>query len=76
MTKLKAFAVDKLNINKMTISLLDRVENTEVKGENAGYQHFLLSLSVFQGLLLWGREKLGMCGKELTKQHMNKNSGA
>ena len=42
MTKLKAFAVDKLNINKMTISLLNRVENTEGKGENAGYQHFLI----------------------------------
>ena len=26
----------------MTISLLDRVENTIGKGENAGYQHFLL----------------------------------
>ena len=37
----------------MTISLLDRVENTEGKGENAGYQHFLLFLSVFQSLLLW-----------------------
>ena len=26
----------------MMISLLDRVENTVGKGENAGYQHFLL----------------------------------
>ena len=26
----------------MTISLYDRVENTVGKGENAGYQHFLL----------------------------------
>ena len=43
-TKLKAFAVEKLNIAKMTISLLDRVENTVGKGENAGYQHFLLFL--------------------------------
>ena len=42
MTKLKAFADNKLNFDKMTISLLDRVENTEGKGENAGYQHFLL----------------------------------
>ena len=31
----------------MTISLYDRVENTEGKGENAGYQDFLLSHSVF-----------------------------
>ena len=42
MTKLKAFADKKLNIDKMTISVLERVESTEGKGENAGYQHFLL----------------------------------
>ena len=42
MTKLKGFADDKLNIDKMTFSLVDGVENTEGKGENVGYQHFLL----------------------------------
>ena len=40
-TKLKAFAEEKLNIAKMTISLFDKVKNTVGKGENAGYQHFL-----------------------------------
>ena len=40
MTKLKAFADDRLNKSKMTISLCDKLEN-EGKGENAGYQHFL-----------------------------------
>ena len=40
MTKFEAFADDKLNGDKMTLSLLDRVENTEGKGENADYQHF------------------------------------
>ena len=35
-TKLKAIADDKLNVDKMTISLVDRVENTEGKGEIAG----------------------------------------
>ena len=40
MTKLKAFADDKLNVTKMTISLFERVENTVGKEENAGYQHF------------------------------------
>ena len=35
-TKSKAFADDKLNIAKMTISPLDRVENSVGKGENAG----------------------------------------
>ena len=40
--KLKAFPDDKLNITTMTISFSNRVENTVEKGENAGYQHFLL----------------------------------
>ena len=46
---MKAFADEKLNVVKMMISLLDRIENTVGKGENAvgkgenaGYQHFLL----------------------------------
>ena len=47
MTELKAFADDKFNVGKMTISLLDRVENAEGKGENAGYQHFLLFSQCF-----------------------------
>ena len=42
MTKLKAFADDKLNVAKIKICLCDRVENTVGKEENAGYQHFLL----------------------------------
>ena len=42
LTKLQAFAEDNLNVAKMAISLFDRVENTVGKGENAGYQHFLL----------------------------------
>ena len=41
-TKLKAFADEKLNVAKMTISLFYRVRNTVEKGENADYQHFLL----------------------------------
>ena len=41
-TKLKAFADDKVNVAKMMIALFNRIENTVGKGENAGYQHFLL----------------------------------
>ena len=41
-SKLKAFADEKLDVVKMMISLLDSVENTLGKRENAGYQHFLL----------------------------------
>ena len=41
-TKFKAFADDKLNVAKIMISVFDRVENIVGKGENAGYQYFLL----------------------------------
>ena len=47
MTKLKAFADDESNVAKIKISLFDRVENTVGKGENAVYQHFLLSPQCF-----------------------------
>ena len=36
MTKLKALADNKSNMDKMTISLYKRVENSVGKGENAG----------------------------------------
>ena len=42
LTKLKSFADNKLKVAKITIFLFDRAENTGGKGENAGYQHFLL----------------------------------
>ena len=42
-SKLKVFAHDK--INKF---VLERVKNIVGKGENAGYQHFLLFLQCFQ----------------------------
>ena len=49
-TKLKAFADDKFNIARMMIFLLDSLENTVGKEENAGYQHFLLYLQCFSKL--------------------------
>ena len=41
-TKSETFADSKLNFATMMISLYDREENVVGKGENAGYQHFLL----------------------------------
>ena len=50
----------------MTISLFDRIENTVGKGENAGYQHFLLfpqcflkpySLGSSKAWIVWLRAK-------------------
>ena len=50
-TKIQHFiADDKLNVAKMTISLFDRAENSVGKGENAGYQHFLLFPQCFPKL--------------------------
>ena len=41
-TKLKAFADNKINVAQMLISVFDMIENIVGKGENTGYQHFLL----------------------------------
>ena len=41
-SKLKGFADDKIKILKKMIFGFDRVKNIVGKGENAGYQHFLL----------------------------------
>ena len=48
MPKLKAFADNKMNVAKMMIFSSERVENIVGKGENAGYQHFLLFPQCFQ----------------------------
>ena len=59
MTKLQAFADRKLNLAKMTVSLLDRVESPVRKGENAGYQHFLLFPQGFPKPSSVGSSKVG-----------------
>ena len=51
----KAFTDDILNVVQMTIGVTDWVENIVVKGENAGYQHFLLFPQCFQRLFFQGR---------------------
>ena len=40
--------------------VMGRVENIVGKGENAGYQHFLLSLQCFQKVSLPGSLKVGI----------------
>ena len=62
MTKLKTFTDNKLKVTKMMIVLFHRVENTVGKGENVGYQHFLLFPHCFPKP---SSIKLGLCGKEL-----------
>ena len=47
------------------IKVVDWVENIVGKGENAGYQYFLLFPQCFQTAFTRGRKKSGLCGKEL-----------
>ena len=44
---LKAFADNKINVIQRLKFALRRVENIVGKGENAGYQHFLLFPTMF-----------------------------
>ena len=60
LNKLIAFADDKLNVAKMMISLFDRVEKVVGKGENAGYQHFLLFPQFFKKACYTGLLKVGI----------------
>ena len=60
MTKLKPFAEDKLSFAAMTISLCHREENTVEKGENAGFQHFLLFPHCFPKPSPLGSLKVGI----------------
>ena len=48
LSKLKAFAEDKISVTQKLKFKLGRVENNVGKGENAGYQHFLLFPQCFQ----------------------------
>ena len=58
--KLKAFADDKIKMTENLKFVLGRVENTVGKGENAGYQHFLLFLQCFQKDSFSGSSKVGI----------------
>ena len=59
-SKLKAFVDDKMNVIQNLKFLLERIENTVGKRENAGYQHFLLFPQCFQKLSFSGSSKVGV----------------
>ena len=61
-TKLKAFADDKIHVAQMMISVFDRVENIVGKRENAGYQHFLLFPQCFRKASFLGLLEFGILG--------------
>ena len=57
---MKALADDKMNVTEKLKFVLGRVENIMGKGENAGYQHFLLFPLCFQKAPLPGSLKDGI----------------
>ena len=59
-SKLKGFASDKINVTVKSKFVLGRVENIVGKGENAGYQHFLLYPKCFQKTSFSGSFKVGI----------------
>ena len=46
-SKLKNIAEEKINLDRKSTLVLERVENIVGKGENAGHQHFLFFLQCF-----------------------------
>ena len=60
-SKFKAFADYKINMTKKLKIDLGRVENFVAKGENAGYQHFLLFPQCFQKATFSGSLKSRDC---------------
>ena len=65
-TNLKAFADNRIIVAEKLKFVLERVENIVGKGENAGYQHFLLFSQCFQKAFFSGSLKVGLCGKVVT----------
>ena len=65
--KLKAFADDKLNVTKLVISVLDKVENIVGKGEIACTSNFSFSSNAFKRLLSQTRQKVSLCGNGLIR---------
>ena len=57
-SNVKAFADDISNVVQIIICVTDWVENIVGKGENAGYQHFLLFPQCFQKAYLPGSLKV------------------
>ena len=50
-SKLKALADDKINVAQKLKFVSGRIENIVGKGENVGYQHFLLFPTMFSKVL-------------------------
>ena len=60
LSNLEAVADDKINVTQNLKFEFGRVENNVGKGENAGYQHFLLFPQCFLKLFSSGSLKVGI----------------
>ena len=60
LSKLKAYADDKITVTEKLKFVFGRVENIVGKGENAGYQHFLLFPHCFLKASCTGSLKVGI----------------
>ena len=69
-SKLKAFTYDKIKVLRIIIFILDRVENTVGKGENAGYQYFLLFPQCFQKTFYLGSLKIRIVWYRVNKHFL------
>ena len=74
LSNLIAFADDKLYRTYSMKYAHHRIENIVGKGENAGNQHFLLFPQYFAKAYFQGREKFGLCGKELSSRRYTEKS--
>ena len=59
-SKLKAFAYGKVNVTEKQKFFSGWLENTVGKGENAGYQHFLIFPQCFQKTSFSASLKVGI----------------
>ena len=66
---MKAFADDKINATEKSKFDLESLENIVGKGENAGYQHFLLFPQCFQKASDTGSLKVGIVWYRVKTQH-------
>ena len=65
LSKLNAFAEDKIKVTQYLKFVLESIENIVERGEYAGYQHFLLFPQCFKDGSFSGSLKSRCCGKGL-----------
>ena len=68
LSKFKAIADGKSKVAQMLKYAVNRAENIVGKGENAGYQHFLLFQQCFQKLSSPGSLKVGIVWERFKKK--------